>query len=496
MSFWSPDNLRAAMGGMWVARPEGVEPGGAGIDSRTIRHGQVFFALGGERTDGHRHVADAARAGASMAVVEDPARVQGALPEGFGVLRVPSARRALGKLAAAYRRTLEGTRVIAVTGSNGKTTTTRLIDAVLRTTLRGTCPRQSYNNDLGVPLTILGASRGDQYLVCEVGMNAPGEIAALGAMVSPDVGVVTSVGRAHLERLGTLRAVAQEKASLLGCLRPGGLGVVHADAPDLLDAVRALDLPGNVVTFGSGAPADVRVTEVETGEAGTSFTLNGRWRLRVPLLGAHNALNAAAAVAVARRLRVPDEEIARGLAGATGAAMRLERSCVAGVTVLNDAYNANPDSMLAAVRTLVSLGAGREGSPPRRVAILGDMLEQGAGAEEVHREVAQALAGAPGRGVDLAVLVGRWMRHAADVLRERWGGARVVHLPDVEGEGADRAAALLRPGDLVLLKGSRRMGLERVALALAARGPHRALGVTPDAGSAAADARSEACPAT
>jgi UDP-N-acetylmuramoyl-tripeptide--D-alanyl-D-alanine ligase len=463
MNFWDYENIRAAVGGTWATRTDGPRAAiadGVSIDTRTIRPGQVYFAIRGERFDGHRFVGAAARAGSPLAIIDDPVAVGEDVPPGVALLRVADTRAALARLATAYRRTLEGTRVVAITGSNGKTTTTRLIHAILSSRFRGSAPQKSFNNDIGVPLTVLAARRGDQYLVCEIGTSGRGEIAMLAAIVQPDIAVITSIGRAHIGGLGSVAEIAREKWSLTGALRAGGLAVSPADAPALEEWIGAAEKGAfTTVTFGRAEHADVRITSIACDDAGVSFTLNGRWEYRVPLLGAHNASNAAAAVAVARRFAMEPAEIATALAGAGGAAMRLERRTVGGVSILNDAYNASPESMLAAIATLAGLSASG-----RRVAVLGDMLELGDESAAAHREVAEAIADAD--SIDGAVLIGPAMKHAASHLRGRWPAERVLWLADAEGPRAALAAEFLRPGDTALLKGSRLMGIERIAGAL------------------------------
>ena len=431
---------------------------GLGIDSRTIRPGQVYLAIRGERYDGHRFVADAARAGAALAIIDSPDAVPGDVPAGFGLLRVPNAADALVCLARAYRGELGSTRVVAITGSNGKTTTTRLIHAVLSPSLRGSAPAGSFNNAIGVPLTILSARPGDDFLLCELGTNAPGEIAMLAGIVQPDIAVITSIGRAHLQGLGSVEGICREKGSLLEHLGRDGVAVVTADAPGL----RPMLAPApEVITFGWADDANLRLTHVETTDRGVTFTAGGD-EFFVPMLGAHNALSAAVAIAVGRRFGLDDGMIRIRLASAVGPSMRLERRQVAGITLINDAYNANPDSMLAAIETLASCRIDGGG---RRIAVLGDMLELGEAGDDAHREIADALARHD--TIDLVVFVGELSRLAADRLAERWGTDRVVHLPDLDADRAGLVVSMLSPGDVVLLKGSRLMALERVAWALA-----------------------------
>ncbi|VAX38751.1 UDP-N-acetylmuramoyl-tripeptide--D-alanyl-D-alanine ligase [hydrothermal vent metagenome] len=450
--FWTAESVRTAIGGSWVQRSD-AQPalvGGAAIDTRALNPGEVFFALRGEQTDGHRYLRHAHEAGAALAIIDD-VEAAGELPAGLGVLRVGNARLALGRLAGAYRATLGSVRTIAVTGSNGKTTTTRMIDACLRTALRGHCSPKSYNNDLGVPLTVLGAQPGGQYLLCEVGANDPGEIEPLSRIVRPHVVVITSIGSAHLEGFGTLEAIAAEKASLAAHLEPGGLVVLSADAPEL-----ALwrDRFERVLTFGTSPEADLRVSHIEQGPTELIFLLNERESFSVPMLGEHNACNAAAAIAVARRVGVADEAIREALAGCTPPAMRLSRENIGGIEIINDAYNANPDSMLAALRTL------RDMAPPgsRRVAVLGDMLELGEAGPDAHRQIGREIA--VEHLADVVVLVGPLAALAGETLRV--SGIEVVAIEDLPDSGVAGVASVCEPGDTVLLKGSRSIGLERV----------------------------------
>lgn len=459
MTFWTHDSIRTAAGGRWLAPPPeriAKHPAGVSIDTRSLAPGQIFVALAGERVDGHAFLDRARDAGASMAIVE---RENAPIPDGLPAVLVGDGRDALSRLARVYRSESPNLRVVGVTGSNGKTTTTRLIHAVLSGARRGSASQKSYNNALGLPLTILNAGPSDQYVVCEMGMSTPGEIAALGRIAQPDVGVITSIGRAHLEGLGSIDAIACEKASILEHVRGGGLGIIPAGVEILERAIERIGSP-RLVRVGAHDSADVRLTNVQTGARGLRFELNGRAAFEVPLLGAHNAHNAAVAVAVGRRFGLDDEEIRAGLAGVGPVSGRLERvtlgSRSASVRVLNDAYNANPDSMIAALETLCELKPGKGG---RRVAIVGDMLELGNEARAAHAEVARAIAST--RGIHAAVLVGDAMRGAADE-----AGRKATACELASDADADEIAAKVEPGDVVLLKASRSVRLERVAEAL------------------------------
>ena len=452
-SFWTHDSVRVAMGAVWASRPETMPQmrSGAAIDTRDLQPGEVFFALRGDNTDGHRLLSAAFDAGAAMAVIDDPDALDSA-PDTLPVVRVADTRAALGKLASSYRATLGPVRVIAVTGSNGKTTTTRMIDACLSTTLRGHSSRKSFNNDLGVPLTILGIRSGDQYLLCEVGANAPGEIEQLSRIIRPHVVVITNVGRAHLEGFGSIENIASEKASLAEHLEPGGVVMLSADSEPLRPWRERFE---RVLTFGKSPEADLRVGNVHQTIDGLTFVLNEREPFSLPMLGPHNAVNAAAAIAVARRVGVDSEHSRRGLAAFEPPPMRLTLQRSGGLTIINDAYNANPDSMLAGLRTLkqvAPVGA-------RRVAVLGDMLELGEHADPAHGEIGDAIV-----REDLAdLVVGVGPAASAMATRLRATGLSVESLPSLDSASLGKLLDAFRPGDVVLLKGSRRIGLERVS---------------------------------
>lgn len=418
----------------------GAEVSGVSTDTRTLRPGDLFFALRGARFDAHDFVGEAFRRGAAAAVVERD--VEGAPGP---LLRVADAWRALGDLAAAWRMALPG-RVIGVAGSNGKTTTKDMIAHLLGRDRRVVKAQGSFNNLAGVPLTIFQADARTEAAVLEIGTNRPGEVARLGAIARPDVAVIVSVGAEHLEGLGSVEGAADEEVSLLDFLRAGGFAVVHDDP-----WIRArLRLPaGKVRTFGLGAEADVRPDRVGREAGGMTFRLWGV-EFRLGLLGEWNVQNALAAVAVALHEGVPLEECARRLADFRGPKMRMERLELGGVTILNDAYNSNPESASRAVREFARLE-----TRGRRVAVMGDMRELGAASAEYHRALGRLLAEC---GVDVVVGVGpecAALLEAVGPAAETCGFLRVEELRPRLGE-------IVRPGDAVLLKGSRSVGLEQV----------------------------------
>lgn len=456
--FWELASLAETAGGelLRTAGRRTLGPTfGAAIDTRALRAGQVFFAFRGEKTDGHGYLGAAQRAGAAAAFVTDAdaARAGTVHAEELGLIRVDDAEGALLKLAAAWRDRLATTRVIGVAGSAGKTTTKELIGSVLARKLAGSHSPKSFNNRLGVSLTLLNARPGDDYVVCEIGTSGRGETAELSRVVRPDIGVIVSLGREHLEGLGGLAGVAEESAGLLEGLGERGLLLVNGDERLLLDATAA---HGRRRTFGRDPACDLHVTGVETDWDGCRFEVSGE-RFAVRLLGAHNAHNAAAAVGACRELGLSNAEIAQGLRAAEPAPMRLEPTEVGGVRLINDAYNAHPESLAASIDLMAQLDAGDS----RRVLVLGDMLELGEEGPALHREAADRIVRT--RAADVVLLVGSLAAEMAPALAE--GGIVAKTLPATD-EGMEAAARLLGAGDVALLKASRGVRLERVAAAL------------------------------
>ena len=427
------------------------------LDSRTTKPGSVFFAIAGERFDGHDFVAAAFEAGAVAAVVQRAmaekltAKMPEWLAQGRALILVDEVTAALGRLAH-FHRTQVSAEVIAVVGSNGKTTTKSMIDHVLRGKLAGSASPKSYNNAIGVPLTLLGVSGADEYVVVEMGTNHPGEIATLAAIAEPNIAVITSIAEEHLEGLRDLAGVAAEECAVLPAVRAGGFAALNVDAPYLRDWPRPEHL--TAATFGTAADADLRVGSVAQSESHLRFVVNDRFEYRVPVIGAHNALNAAAAIAVARRLGLTHEEVAERLATFRLPAMRNERLNLSGVEVINDAYNANPGSVRAAIDTLETLP-----SRGRKIGVFGEMRELGAVSDEMHRRIAERLLSSR---LDAIYLIGTSFERAC---RAASNGTLFTR-PIVICESVEQCAALLgaqvRGGDTVLLKASRGVGLERI----------------------------------
>ncbi len=466
MNFIDTEQIRAWTGGRWITPPpaEPDEPSalnGLSIDSRRIESGQVFLAVRGERFDGHDFLEQAARRGAAMAIVDQQWQSEANDALDLPLLAVADTIKALGRLAANWRRQLRST-VIGITGSVGKTTTKRLVDAVLGTDLTGTASPASFNNHIGVPLTLLGARPTDQYVICEIGTSAPGEIAALTDIARPDIAIITHAAAAHTQGLGSLQAIAREKASIMSHMNPDGLAIVNGDIAALMPHHK---LARRLVTYGRAAACDLRLTDYTARADGIRFEVNDRSVFELPMLGEHSAINALAAIAVGRHLNLCDESIARGLARATGAPMRLGVTTMGqsnqGITLINDAYNANPQSMRAAVSVLIGYPARG-----RRIAVLGDMLELGESAPEYHRQLGRSLVQTT---LDRVVLIGPLSHHAAQTISEAWPDGRLDYFDQWTDDLPARIAAMLAPGDTVLIKGSRGMAMERLIPAMEQR---------------------------
>ena len=448
--------IAEATGGELVAGDPGLVVASVSVDSRRIDAGGLFVALRAER-DGHDFAAGAVAAGAAAVLVERPVADLGA---GAGVVRVADTGAALGALGAHARARLgETVPVVGITGSTGKTSTKDLTAAALSARLAVSASPASWNNEIGVPLTLLGTEEGAGAVVLEMGARGIGHIRTLAAMARPRVGVITNIGIAHTEFFGSRAEVARAKGELVEALPAGGTAVLSAD--DDTTGALAARTRAAVLTAGLDPSADVAVSDLHLdADLRPSFRLDTPWGAvevgPIPVRGAHQASNAALAVAVAGALGVDVEAAATGLTSAAGSAWRMELSRTpAGLVVLNDAYNANPASMAAALQALQGLNGGG-----RRFAVLGHMAELGAVSDEEHRRIGRLAATA---GVAAVVAVGREAAPLAEGAAE--AGVAVVHV-----ESSDAALAVLvgqlRSGDVVLVKASRVVGLEALAAAL------------------------------
>lgn len=432
---------------------------GVSTDTRTLRAGELFISLSGPSFDGNRFAEAALKQGAAAAILRDDQTVrERVLPGAAPVAVHPDPRRGLADLASWHRSTLSAP-VIGITGSCGKTTTKNIVRDLVAPFRSVVASPSSYNNDIGVPHTLLLGDEATQLYVIEMGTNHPGEISSLCRIARPTGGVITNVGAAHLEGLGSLEGVADEKGDLAASLPRDGFVVLNADCrftPHLRSRTA-----GRVITFGiegaAGEEADLHARDLYFHSGGTTFRLNG-FEVTSPLLGTHNVQNLLAALGVCRGLGIALEEVLPYVELLRGGRQRMERFDLDGLTVFDDSYNSNPDAMRAAVRVLAGLHGYR-----RRVLVLGDMLELGDLAAELHHRVGLEAAK---EGIDQLVLVGELARAAAaGALEGGLSAHAVVHLADTD-EAVEAIGGLVDEGDVVLVKGSRMMQLERIVARL------------------------------
>jgi UDP-N-acetylmuramoyl-tripeptide--D-alanyl-D-alanine ligase len=425
---------------------------GVSTDSRTTGEGELFVALRGERFDGHAFLSSVFARGAFAAVVDRKGDISAA--QEFPLLVVEDTIRALGELAHLYRKKFD-IPVLAIGGSNGKTTTKEMIAGVLGAKYQVLSTEGNHNNHIGVPQTVFRLSARHEVAVVEIGTNHPGEIANLCWILQPTHGLITNIGREHLEYFRTIEGVADEEGRLFESIHAirGGMAIVNADDARVVSRAHGIK---KVRTYGFHARgADVRGRMLGTDTAGRvrmSFRTRGATKetmVQLGIPGEHTARNALAAIAAGVIFRVPPARIREVLESLNAPTQRMEVSDLDGITVLNDAYNANPDSVLAAVRTLDAVsGAGK------KIVVLGDMLELGDVAEEEHRRVGKDIAA---MRYDYLLSFGPMMKY----LHEESDSSRSTHF-EQKNMLAEYLAELLSPGDTVLVKGSRGMKMEDV----------------------------------
>ena len=418
-------------------------------DSRTTRPGDLFVALHGDNFDGHQFVDQALQRGGIGAIVET--EFGGKVAPGFCLLRVADTLAAYQQLAANYRQSL-GIKVVAITGSNGKTSTKDFTASVLARRFQVTKTEGNFNNHVGLPRTILQASSGDEIGVWEIGMNHPGEIAPLAAIARPDVAIITNIGVAHIEFMGSREAIAQEKGDLAASLDPNGTLILNSGDEF---AERIAGRTQGRVIFAGIDQGEVQARDIAQTANGAEFELlEGAHRCHtvLPVPGLHMVQNALLAVAAGRVFGLSLEECAAGLAAAPLTKARLQIKTIHGVQLIDDSYNANPDSTKAALRTLAELDTDGQ-----RIAVLGQMLELGAESRRGHREVGETAASL---GINHLVALGRESAEiAAGASAAGITNSAVVATAEL---AADRLCEIARPGDLVLVKGSRSARTERV----------------------------------
>jgi UDP-N-acetylmuramoyl-tripeptide--D-alanyl-D-alanine ligase len=455
--------IAETVGGVAVNDLGGMVFGPAFVDSRSPERGGLFVAVAGERVDGHDFVEQALDGGAvAVLSTRDTGRP--------GVV-VDDAVAALGRLARHVLGRLAGVRVVAITGSQGKTGTKDLLAQVLASHDTTVATHGSFNNEIGLPLTVLRAERGTRFLVLEMGARHVGDLRSSCETAPPDVSVVLNVGKAHLGEFGSREAIAVAKGELVEALGDGGVAVLNADDP--LVAAMASRTTARTVTFGAAEDADVRFEDVQVDDLGrpTFDLLAGahgarqRTRVSLGLVGEHHVANAAAAAAAALTLGMALDETGSALRAATAVSpgRMAVRERADGLVVVDDAYNANPDSMRAALKALAAIGRGRPGA--RTVAVLGEMLELGETSLAEHDAVGRLVVRLD---IHQLVVVGQGARpiHLGASLEGSWGGESVF-VPDTDA-ATEWLRTYLRPDDVVLLKASNAVRLGRVADALLA----------------------------
>jgi len=444
---------------------------GAFTDSRAPVRGALFVALVGERHDGSQFAAGAAQAGAAGVLVPAAAvpRVKeelaaaGARP---ALLAAPDTGRALGRLAHAWRESLHSLRVVCVTGSTGKTSTKELVAAVLQTAGPTLKTEGNLNNEIGVPLTLLRLGPEHRNAVVEAGMNHLGEVARLAGWIDPDVGLVTNVGPVHLEGTGSIEGVAHAKGELFHSLRDSATAVANADDARVL--AQAKLSRRRLITFGASTTAHVRLLSAHHGGPGLRVELSfpdGVTRMaELHLIGTHNGHNAVAAAAVGFALGLDPEQIVRGLSDARTPGRRMRPITLPGGGMLiDDCYNANPQSTKAALLTLTHLVRGKG----RAIAVLGDMLELGPTELDLHRDVGRFAAGA---GLALLVCFGQRARAIGEGAMEAGIAKDNVAFAEEPAQAVEIVRRQARPEDVILVKGSRGMRMERISDPLAGAG--------------------------
>jgi UDP-N-acetylmuramoyl-tripeptide--D-alanyl-D-alanine ligase len=420
---------------------------GAAIDSRADCSRRVFFALKGEKSDGHQFLEAARLKGSCAAVVDRDEAVKGPALAEAPYLLVNDALVALQELSRAYRATLD-LRVVAVAGSAGKTTTKEYVRLILRKKYKVHSSPGNFNNHIGVPLTLLDTDHESEYLVCEIGANHVGEIAFLARILEPEVGVITNIGDAHIGLFGSREKIAEAKAELLDCIDPEGAAILPGD-DDYIDVLRS-HAACRVATFGYGESCTFRVSSVSSRGDSIHFKVNDHV-LRTKSVGLYNALNATAAFAVGDVCGVEPERVREALAEAQPMRGRARVHRARDIVLVDDSYNANPASMRAALSSMLQI-------PGKRwIAVLGDMGELGSFHDAEHRELGEYIAGT---SIDSVYWLGAGGRHVRDGMKS--AGAKSVQLFDTMEDVCAAVESVMQDGDVVLVKASRSVSLDQV----------------------------------
>lgn len=426
---------------------------GINTDSRTIKQGELFIALHGENFDGHGYCTKALAAGAAAVLVEK--KIVG-LPEDALIIKVEDTLKAYQAIAHAYRMSLPHLKVIAVTGSNGKTSTKDLISACLASKYKVVKTEANFNNEIGLPKTLLSIKKDTEIAVVEMGMRGLGQIRALKKIAQPDIAVITNIGETHMEILGSMENIAKAKSEILEGFTAENIAVLNDD--DVF--IRQMTTKAERLTYGLQEPALVRAENIITTGKNTTFIyvskLTGiKQEVVLPLVGVHNVFNALAAIAIAEKFGIADSTIAETLAHVVLTGKRQEIIQQGAITIINDAYNASPASMEAALQTLHQVGVAK-GAKTRTIAVLADMLELGAASAAAHARVGEYVSR---EGIDFLITYGEQAKYIVQAAQAK--GVDAVHCPD-----QNSAAAILKnkvqAGDVILFKGSHSMEVDKI----------------------------------
>ncbi|HHV98112.1 MAG TPA: UDP-N-acetylmuramoyl-tripeptide--D-alanyl-D-alanine ligase [Clostridiaceae bacterium] len=445
-----------AVGGTFLSGNSETVITGVSTDSRTISAGNLFIPIAGARFDGHDFIGQAFERGAAACLThkEDIPDVSGT------VIKVSDTLRALGDLASFYRKKFN-IPVVGITGSVGKTSTKEMVAAVLSQQYRVMKTEGNFNNEIGLPLTMFSLDKSHQCAVIEMGMSGFGEISRLSRISQPDIAIITNIGLSHIEKLGSRQNILKAKMEILDGLSRNGVVILNGD-DQLLSGMRNL-LPYKTIFYGLEDDADYQAFDIKTaGEQGTYFKIeinNKTYEVHIPVPGIHNVHNALAAIAAGIELKVPVEKIIKGIGEYTPAKMRLNILSFNGIKIINDTYNASPQSMEAALGVLKDI----EGN--RKIAVLGDMLEMGSWADKAHKDVGKF---AFESGVELLITVGENGRNIARGALDSGMNPEKVHQCETNEEIVNLLEGLMTNGDVILVKGSRGMKMEEIVERLTA----------------------------
>jgi len=450
MEILSLDEILKAICGRIISSNEAAQINGISTDSRSIRSGDLFFALKGERFDGHQFVMHAMNTGAAGAVISNEFKLE---PEykNFPVIRVKDTTTALGDLAKYYRKKLSA-KIIGITGSNGKTTTKEMTYHLLSQFGFVAKSQKSFNNFIGVPVTIFEIENRHQYGVLEMGTNAPGEIRRLSEIGAPDIAVIVNISKAHLEGLKSIEGVARAKAEILENLRKNGVFVYNAD--NTWCAKIAESFKGEKLSFGFSSQAHIKCTDVKKKDKGYVLELNGHLNVPLPIPGYHNITNCLASFAICKALGHDIRCVKDAFSSFKLPLMRIEQQRIGNITVINDAYNANPESVRAALQYLSEIDARG-----RKVFVCGDMLELGNESAQLHKEIGETVSCL---NIDLLWTVGKYASEIAKAAKSSGvPESQVISFQDVS-DITPAEINELRENDIVLIKGSRGMHMENI----------------------------------